>query len=167
VAARAGWVWLRRGPDLVLALVLSTNAVSLAAALWVGDARLVLLRDPLTSTLVGLVFLASCLLRRPALYYLSRRLRLRPGDPAEAGRLADVDFRRPFVLVTSVWAVALLAEAVVRGVLVFELPVPVVAGLSQVVEIAVLAPVVVWTVWFRKRARAEAQPAVTAQTTAA
>ncbi|WP_156178739.1 hypothetical protein [Saccharothrix sp. ST-888] len=45
----------------------------------------------------------------------------------------------------------------VRLVLLRTLPVPVVAGLSTVVELAAVAVLLAWTVWYRRRVRAGAE----------
>lgn len=162
VTLRAGYLLCtRRSLDLVVGLMLLTNLVSVTAALLTSDARLILLRDPLTTTLIALVFLATCLLPRPALFHLAKRT---AGDTEHWDRriAADPGFRRPFLVLTAVWASALLAEAIARAVLVYELPVQIMAGLSQVIELAVLAPLIAWTMWFRRNQRAKlARPSTT------
>ncbi|MEV7598816.1 VC0807 family protein [Kitasatospora sp. NPDC089797] len=153
--ARLLWNIVRnRRLDAVTGLVLAAYVLGLAIALPTHDARLLLLRDPATSALAGLVFLASCATRTPAMAYLARRLPERlPDTPA---------VRRGRLLSTALWGTGLLAEALVRMVLVFTLPVTVVNGLSTVVELVVVAGLVLWTRRYRRRMRAAFEAAAPA-----
>ncbi|MFJ8477082.1 VC0807 family protein [Kitasatospora sp. NPDC094011] len=145
--ARLLWNIVRnRRMDAVTGLVLATYVLGLAIALPAHDERLLLLRDPATSALAGLVFLASCATRTPAMAYLARRL----PDPLPATPAV----RRSRRLTTALWGAGLLAEALVRVVLVFTLPVTLVSGLSTVVEVAVVTGLVLWTRRYRRRMRA-------------
>jgi hypothetical protein len=62
-----------------------------------------------------------------------------------------------------VWGVGLLAEALVRVLLVFVLPISVVVGLSTVLVVVTIGSLTVWTLWYVRRARRalgmEARPA--------
>ncbi|MFI9274285.1 VC0807 family protein [Kitasatospora sp. NPDC052896] len=138
--------------DAVAGLMLATYALGLTIALLAHDERLLLVRDPATSALAGLVFLASCATRTPALAYLARRLPSGPVPDTPAVRRA----RRQL---TAVWGVALLAEAAVRLVLVFTLPISAVSGLSTAVEATVVGALVLWTRGYRQRMRAAARTA--------
>ncbi|MFJ9775446.1 VC0807 family protein [Kitasatospora sp. NPDC101157] len=146
------WSVLRsRHLDAVAVLMLATYALGLALTLPTHDARLLLLRDPATSALTGLVFLASCATRTPAIAYLARRLPARgPDTPA-----AHSARRR----LTALWGAALLAEAALRLVLVFTLPLSVVSGLSTAVEVVVVTALVMWTRRSRQRVRTASQAA--------
>ncbi|MGK4584806.1 VC0807 family protein [Kitasatospora sp. HPMI-4] len=137
----------RRRIDALAGLMLGTYALMLAIALLAHDERMLLARDPATSGLAGLVFLASCATRTPALGYFARRLH--PGRAPATARE-----RRGVRLLSAVWGAALLAEALARLALLWTLPVTMVAGLSTAVELAVLAVLLTWTAWYRRRLRA-------------
>ncbi|GAA2228569.1 MULTISPECIES: VC0807 family protein [Kitasatospora] len=135
-----------RRVDAPAGLMLGTYALMLVIALLARDERMLLARDPATSGLTGLVFLASCGTRTPALGYLTRRMH--PGRAPDPPRV-----RRAVRLQTAVWGAALTAEAVIRLALLWTLPMTAVAGLSTGVELAVVAVLLAWTVWYRRRLR--------------
>lgn len=142
-----GWLLcttaLDRKVDGLAAFMLGMYGVMFVLAAVTSDERLLLARDPLTSGLAGLVFLGSCATAMPATAYLAHKLH--GGSPG--------DLRRMHVVESLVLGAGLLAEAVTRMVLVFTLPIGVVAGLSPAVEFAVLPVLVAWMVWHRRRAR--------------
>lgn len=142
-----GWLLgttaLDRKVDGLAAFMLGMYGVMFVLAAATSDERLLLARDPLTSGLAGLVFLGSCATAMPATAYLAHKLHGRPAD----------DRRRMHVVESLVLGAGLLAEAVVRLVLVGTEPIGVVAGLSPAVEFAVLPVLVAWMVWHRRRAQ--------------
>ncbi|MGO1055258.1 VC0807 family protein [Crossiella sp. CA198] len=154
VTLRAGYLLgVRRRVDLLVGLMLATSLLGLAVALLTSDPRLVLLRDPLTSALIALVFLATCLTTRPALFHLAKRLRDNGTEDWDRRISTEAGFRRLFLMLTAGWAGGLLATAALRAVLIYRLPVEVMAGLSQVIELATIGSLVAWTAWFRRRQR--------------
>ncbi|MFJ8196716.1 VC0807 family protein [Streptomyces sp. NPDC096152] len=153
--ARLAWTTARtRRIDGLNALMLSTYALMLLIALVARDERILLARDPAGSGLAGLVFLASCATPTPALAHLARRFRPRAGTDCHH---AHAVLRRQ----TAVWGIALTAEAAARFVLLFTLPTEVVPGLSTALELAVVAPLFLWTTWDRRRLRSAAPAAPT------
>ena len=156
VAVRIGYVAVRRRRfDVLSGFMLAVNLVSLLCSVLTGDPRLVLARDPIISATIGALFLATCASGRPAMFHVSKRMH--PGGPRQWAvwdRLVrdEPRFRRPFQVTTLVWSVALLAEATARGLLIYRVPVSVAVGLSQAVEFAVVIPVLLWTIWYRRRA---------------
>ncbi|MET7381633.1 VC0807 family protein [Streptomyces sp. NPDC005526] len=155
--ARLAWTTARtRRIDGLNALMLGTYALMLLIALVARDERILLARDPATSALAGLIFLASCATPTPALAHLARRFRPRAGTDC---RHAHAALRRQ----TAVWGTALTAEAAARFVLLFTLPTEVVPGLSTGLELAVLAPLLLWTMWDRRLLRPAAAVAPTGE----
>lgn len=108
-------IWRRRRVD-ALALLVAGSLALLLIAVGGGD-RLMLVRESLVSGVVGLVFLASLMLRRPLVFYLAREMGA--GGNGEAVELWEQRwrvpwFRRGMRLMTGVWGVGLGLEAVVR-----------------------------------------------------
>jgi agmatine deiminase len=101
--------------------ILVMYGVMLALAAAVHDERLLLTRDPLTGGLAGLVFLGSCATSTPATAYLASKL--------YGGRPDTPQAHRAHIVETLVLGAGLVVEATVRMVLVFVLPVDVVARL--------------------------------------
>lgn len=148
----AGALYDRRADGLAGAMLLMYG-LSAAFAAATSQPRLLLLRDPLISGLAGLVFLGSCLSGTPATAYLARKLHGRPvGDPR---------LRRAHLTQTVVLGAGLTAEALARVLLVCTVPVPTAAAIAPPLEFAVLAPLLVWTLLYRRRiaARSGVAPA--------
>ncbi|MGW5018235.1 VC0807 family protein [Streptomyces cacaoi] len=136
--------------DGLALFILAMYGVMFALAAAAHDERLLLTRDPLTSGLAGLLFLGSCATSTPATAYLATKL--------HGGQPADPRVRRAHVVESLVLGVGLLAEAAVRMVLVFVLPVDVAAGLGPAIEFVVLPVLVAWMFWHRRRAAAPPNP---------
>lgn len=134
---------LDRRVDGLAAFMVGMYAVMLGVAACTANPRVLLARDPLTSGLAGLVFLASLATAIPATAYLARRLH---------GATLDGEALRKHRVQTVVLGIALVVEAVARLVLVAVLPIDVTAGLSPAVEFVVLPLVVAWMVWYRRSA---------------
>jgi hypothetical protein len=164
--ARVAWVAaVRHRLDGLAALVGGTFALLVVVSLLTGDPRILLAKESILSGAAGLLLVGSCVIGRPILYGLVRRL-----NAGKDELLAQWDerwrtqpsFRRHFVLLSAVLGGVLLAEATVRLLLIYLLPVDVMAGLSPVLQVGTLALLVCWALWFRSRRRravAAAHPA--------
>ena len=82
-----------------------------------------------------------------------RRGRRRRGVRRRHGRWARQypQFRHGQRLVTAVWGIALLGEAVIRAALTFVLPTGVMVVLNHVLPLVIIAILVIWTIAFGKR----------------
>jgi hypothetical protein len=120
--------------DPVALVVLATIVVSIAASVIAHDARFLLARDGFVTALWGLWFLATLRSRRPAAFIFARPLmegrRLLGMRPWDALWETDARFRRIWQVSTVIWGTALLADAVVRVVMAYALPVDVVPALG-------------------------------------
>lgn len=134
-----------RRADALAIFMLGMYGVMAALAVVTSDPRLLLTRDPLTSALAGLIFLASCTGGRPATAYLAHRLH--GGPPVDEPRAL-----RAHLVETAVLGAGLTAEALLRLVLVFTLPLATSATVVPPLEFAVLLPLIAWTAWHRRRA---------------
>ncbi|MEV1168794.1 VC0807 family protein [Nonomuraea sp. NPDC049784] len=151
VAAR-----LRRFDGLA-ALVAAGFGVAIVLAALTGDPRLVLAKESIVSGLLGLLLLGSCLVGRPLMYALMRRLNAEDHDKlAEWARLwqARPEFRRVFTTITLVWGAGALAEALVRLPLIYSIPLDVMTGVSTALQLGTIVVLMAWTLLYRKR-RAE------------
>ncbi|MGW3570329.1 VC0807 family protein [Streptomyces sp. NPDC000941] len=153
--ARVGFVAVtRRRLDGLGAVVAATFALMLAVSVLTGDPRTLLAREPLVSGSLGLLLLGSCLLGRPVLYSLVRRLNSGKGELLarwdELWRTTP-SFRRVFTVMSLVWGAGLLTEAAVRIFLIYLLPIDTAAGTSTLVQLATIALLVGWSLWYRRR----------------
>ena len=149
----AGVAVRQRRLNGLAALVAGTFLVLLAVSSLTGDERILLSRDSIVSAALGMVLLGSCLVGRPLMYSLVRRL-----QADNHRKLAEWDglwqtrpeFRRIFTRMSVVWGTALLVESVVRIILIYLLPVDVMAGLSTLIQLCTIALLFAWTMWYRK-----------------
>ena len=61
--------------------------------------------------------------------------------------------RHGHFVASMVWGVGLFAEALLRVLLVFLLPISVVVGLSTALTVVVIGSLMVWTLWYMQRVR--------------
>jgi hypothetical protein len=119
----AGWLRTRRADPLnLLALVLI--ALGMLLALLGHDPRLFLMRDSLATGAFGLLCLLSLPFARPLAYYLYRWVFVR--TPDQLARL-NAGWQVPYAsfvrrLITAVWGVVFLGEALVDTFLLYHLP---------------------------------------------
>lgn len=122
--------------DHLALFTLTVIAVSTAVSLVSGDPRLLLAREGWVTALIGLWFLGSPAARRPLAFLYSRPLLERrtraPGRPADWDELWDrlPRFRRIWRVGTALWGGALLADAAVRVLMAYTLPVDTVPALN-------------------------------------
>ena len=139
-AIGAAWqLAVRRHADPVALLVLGTVALSLILAVVVHSPRFLLARDGLITALWGIWFLATAVPgraagRRPAAFLFARPLLegRRIFAPVSWDDLwrTQPRFRRIWRVSSVIWGAGLLADAVIRVVMAYALPVDVVPGLG-------------------------------------
>lgn len=134
-AASAAWVLIRqRRANMVALLVLGTMAASLVISVISHSPRFLLAKDGLITSVWGIWFLASLGARRPAAFLFARPLmegrRVFAVRDWDALWDAEPRFRRIWRVSTVIWGLALLADAVIRVVMAYTLPVGVVPGLG-------------------------------------
>jgi len=125
---------VRRRADGVALFVLTTIVASILVSVIARDPRFLLARDGLITGLWGLWFLASVRARRPAAFTFARPLlegrKMFTVRDWDALWEAEPAFRRIWRVSTVMWGTGLLADAVIRVVMSYTLPVAVVPGLS-------------------------------------
>jgi hypothetical protein len=150
----------------VAAFVAATFVVLLAASSVTGNDRILMARESILSGGLALLLLGSCLIERPLMYSLVRRL-----NADNVQKLAHWDalwrtrppFRRIFTLISLVWGVGLLTESVIRIPLIYLLPMDVMAGLSTLLQLAAIALLLAWTLWYRKARERDVASATASQ----
>ena len=145
---------VRRRFDGLSGFILAVNALGLGLTLVSGSARMMLAKDPITDIVISVLLLASCVVGRPAMFGISRRLHA-PGaesaGPWDALWHNNAKVRRLFLISTLVWAGAFALVAVLRFLVIYTLPVSVAVALTNPVEYAVLAVAFIWSMRNRKR----------------
>ena len=142
------------------ALMLAVFGVGLLLAFVTGDPRLIILKDSAITGVVGVAFLLSLLKGRPLTLEAQRAW-----APAEEKDAIDRKWesspgaRHAYRTTSLVWGVAMLAEAALRAVLIFLLPVSVMVALSTAMWVTTVVLLVLWTKRYAKARTARAVPA--------
>ncbi|GAA3622309.1 hypothetical protein GCM10022419_129950 [Nonomuraea rosea] len=144
----------RRRVDAVALIVLVLFALGLLTSLLTGDGRFVLVKDSLLTGVFGVAFLVS-LVGRPLVYFLLMPV-LTAKNPAsepfwrQAWR-EGLAFRHAMRILALGWGLGLLADSVVRVLIVYLLPVDVAVVPAQVLLVVAVPALVAWSGWYAKR----------------
>ncbi|MEI7026395.1 VC0807 family protein [Paenibacillus sp. y28] len=134
--------------DAFGSIMLFTFIFALVLAGMGGSERLLLVRESFITGSVGIIFLASLLFKRPVIYYLANRFLRKEGF---ADNWSYPYFRFVMRLMTLVWGLDLLLEAIVRTMLVYRLSTSQFLALSNVVLYGFIGAALLWTALYRKR----------------
>jgi hypothetical protein len=136
--------------DAVSLLVLGGILLSFLAMLCGGGPRLLLLRESLITGVIGLVLLISLLFPRPLMYYMAESTASKH-SPEEVGRFELLWEKPRFVhcmyLMTTVWGVGLVCEAIIRAILAWTIPTERFLLISPIVSYGVYLGLMGWTFW--------------------
>ncbi len=139
----------RRGSlDSVGMLVIAATLLSLLVAWISGSAFFALVRASFVTFGIGLLFLMSLALERPALFFLARDTVT--GSRAEAEAFAQnwrlPPFRHAMRRLTLVWAGFLLGEALLRVAIAAVWPIPALVAATQLVWVVTPVLLVGWSI---------------------
>ena len=150
-----GWSFAQtRRADIIGVVSLTFILVGGAMSLVSGDPRFVLVKDSLMTGVFGVLCLGSLVLvPRPLLFYFGRQFSS-AGDPARAAAFESMwqypRFRAVIRLMTIVWGVGYVIEALVRVGLSFLLAIPVFLIVSPLLAFAVTIGLISWTVTYAR-----------------
>jgi hypothetical protein len=149
-------LWTDRRFDRFAAFMVAVFAIGLVLSFVTGNARFLLLKDSIPTAVSGAIFGISWLVGRPLMLTAVQRF----GARSERERLefetlwtSAADFRHMIAVMSLVWCFGLIGEAALRVPLIFLLPIDVMAGVSTVISIGVLAGLFTWTQWYGTRVR--------------
>jgi hypothetical protein len=131
----------KRKLDVASALVLAGIAVSLVLVSLGGSERVLLLRDSLITSVVGLAIAVSAAFRRPILYHLFRQV-----------QHVEPDLRTMRVM-SVVFGLGLVVEMAVRTAMVLEMSTSRFLLISPFVQYGMTAALVAWAVFYMRRER--------------
>lgn len=141
-------LWKHRKLDAFGGLMLFTFVLTLILVLLGGSEKILLVRESLITAAVGIVFLGSLFFKRPLIYYLAMRF---IGNDHFADNWQIKYFRFVMRLMTFVWGIILVSEAIVRIVMVFQLTTETYLLLSNFVLYGFIGAAILWTVVYRKK----------------
>lgn len=143
---------LKRRLSLIGSFALIGIAAKLLSALLFNDAHLVLISDSLMFGVFGLLMLGSVLIGKPVLLVLIKSgfgetpqgQRVRIEQHLESGKVHS-----RFMLLTTIWGIALLLMLVVSVILTYTLPVAQVLLLREVIDYGIVAALIAGSLAFR------------------
>src|SRR4029077_19434513 len=141
------WIKSRKLEPLGI-IVMSFLVIGTAASLISGSVFFALIKESFLTATFGFICLGSLLAERPLMFYLNRQF-VAGDDPVRLewwnGLWQYPNFRAAQRLVTAVWGIVYLVEAVLRvGFALFLSPGQVVT-ISHVMAFAVLVALIAWT----------------------
>jgi hypothetical protein len=150
--------------DLIALVTLSVLVLSIVLGLLSDDPRTLAIREGWTAALGGLFgawMLVTVFVGRPAQLTLGRTIaevkRGAEGADAWAARWdTDARFRRGLRINTAAWGGVLVVSAVAHIVLVYTLPIDLIALVTNVQWFAMLAALIGWHVWYLKKENLDA-----------
>ena len=136
-ALEALWsVWKRKRLDVISGVVLAGIAVSFGLVALGGSERVLLLRESLITSVVGLAIAVTAPLKRPLLWYVLR-------DTPLAARIR---------VISLVWGIGLVVEMAVRTAMLYTMETSRFLLVSPFVQYGMTGALVVWTIWSAKNA---------------
>ncbi len=134
-AAGSAWTLaIRRRADPVALVMVATFTASILVSVIAHSPRFLLAKDGLITGAWGLWFMATLRAPRPAAYIFGRPLMealpIYTAGPWDALWDGEPGFRRIWRVSTVIWGVGLLADAAIRVVMSYTLPVDVVPALG-------------------------------------
>ncbi|MFJ4652565.1 VC0807 family protein [Nocardia sp. NPDC088792] len=162
-AVRMVWtITTQRRIDMLAIFTASILALSVAASFITGSPRFVLAKDGWITGIVGL-WMCGTLLRTPFYYKMAQAMTTGAiHERVEILWQRSATFRRAIAIASAIWGVGLIADAIIRVVLAYTLPVddvPLISGLQYIVMFVVLQVSSTWVVRNRRtsaKAAAEA-----------
>ena len=153
-----GWIRTRR-LDMIGVISLFFIALGLATSFVSGSPLFFLVKESFLTGLFGLAYLASLLLPRPLMFYLSRQF-VSGSDPTRAAQFENrwqhqPSFRSRQRLITVVWGCVLIVEALIRLALAFILPIPLFLVVSPVIAYVVITGLIIWSISYARRHAAQ------------
>ncbi|TXC93697.1 VC0807 family protein [Streptomyces sp. ISID311] len=142
-ALRTVWSLVRRsGVNGLALLMLVVNAVGLATSTMTGDPRLMLAKDSVTSSVIGISMIVSVFLGKPLMTAGLKPFVTKGGPAGEAAwdRLiaGSAPFRRAERRFSLIWGTVLLSECVVKAIGAYTIPVHTMVWLGTVLTVVAI-----------------------------
>jgi hypothetical protein len=136
-------------------MMLAGLVITVGTILISGSEQVILISRSAPTLAMGLACLASFLLPRTLSFYFARQITA--GNERDRAEAFNDLWQLPYVrfvarLTTLVWGMALIAEFVIRVILVYSLPIPEVIALSTIVFMTISMGTMLWTILYGRGA---------------
>jgi len=140
--------------DAISVMVVASILFTLVATAMGGSARLIQIRDALVTGVIGVLFLASLVMRRPVVFYLARAMVARGPDAGEAAYEAvwqEPGVPAVFRRLTQVWGGGLVLQTACLCCLAWIWPIPRYLLLSPFISGAMFGALMLWSLGYIAR----------------
>ena len=142
--------------DLIGAIALLTIAIGIISAILIHDPRVFLIRESFFTAGYGILSFVSLLFPRPLMFYFGRYF-MSGNNPTRAANY-DALWRYPYFrftnrMITIVWGIGFLGEAIVRTILVYNLSTAQFLAISPIVLYGITIGLIVITMLYGRHAR--------------
>lgn len=142
-----------RKVDVFALIMLTGFTLSIIAVFLGGNGRLILLRESFVSGILGMLFILSVALPRPIIFFLAKKF-MASGDVEKEALLEDnwhyPYFRFSFRLLTIVWGLAFVGEALIKVYLVYHISTVAFLAVSQFVFYGALGFAIAFNVIYQR-----------------
>ncbi len=150
------FIWKYKKVDAFAAFMLLGFVLSILAFFIGGSEKLILIRESFVTGVMGLVFLVSLLFSRPLIYHFA--VKFLAGDNRSKQDIFIEGWKQPYFrfvlrLMSAVWGIALVGEAIIKIILVNQLSVTAFLAVSPLIFYSVLGVTILWTIFYRKHAK--------------
>lgn len=151
-AIRTAWIGIRdRRLDVFATFLLVLFGVGFLLSFVTGDVRFLLAKDATTSATAGLVFLGSCVLKRPLAYHAAKRFAGLEGRDDFLATANTPRMRKRWYTVSVVWGAGLLTDATLRMAAAYLLAPNVAADTAQALTVVSYSLLIWWTIHTGKK----------------
>jgi hypothetical protein len=145
-----------RKADWMAIFMIAALLIGTVASLAMHSPRMLLAKDGVITALCGFWLLGTVVAGKPLLLAIGRGIaeakRGKGGGEVWAGRWeTEPRFRHGLRLITAVWGVGLVADAVVRVVIAFALPLDAVPGVTTVQWFVVFGLLYAFMFWYSRK----------------
>jgi len=139
--------------DALSIIALAGIGLSLLAFVGGGPVQLIALKEKMVTLLFAAAFLGSALIGKPLIYPLARATMARQSHDAALSldaRRDEAPVRHTIMVMTWVWGLGLLADAMISALLVYSLPIRLYLTVSPLLGYATFAGLALWTFLYRR-----------------
>jgi hypothetical protein len=143
--------------DAVSFMVVASILLTVAATAMGGSPKLIQIRDALVTGAMGVLFLASLLLKKPLIFYLARAASARntaQGATQFEAMWQKPGIRRTFRTMTAVWGLGLIVQTAVMCALAWVWPISRYLLLSPFIGYGIFGLLLLWSLWYGGKRKA-------------
>lgn len=149
--------------NVISGTVLLGTITGIIGVLLGGNPKLLLIRESFFTGFLGIICFVSLPTKKPFIFYFAREY-IAGKDSEKRRKFSEVLKNRQildlFRFLTFIWGIAYVGEFILRIIIVYSFPVPVVLIISPIIFTIVTVVAIIWTSWYSKRRREQIRGSV-------